>query len=306
MSENKTVVVVFEGVLVPSSAESEGAMEPERLRPGAENLLRAIADRGYSIILSTSQDVGQLLRWVERNDLNDVVDDVVPLPGEILVGPEAVRFDGDVSKILQDLDLGPFWETEPQVPQTIPDNLRGSPRLALLRKKPDDLQRLRVRLRETEERVLDKVLKRAVDIAHDQRWDPVAVRLLENLIQTIREEGDFSVTDVLRAQAEEYRDGMRIAYAKALQKIDEVEKYQTALNVSRKTEGELRARVIDLESRVMSLQETNEILTRQNRAFSRREVRVKSGLDPDVATEEEVESEDLKGGVDTEDGDEVD
>jgi len=306
MSENKTVVVVFEGVLVPSSAESEGAMEPDRLRPGAENLLRAIADRGYSIILSTSRDVGQLLRWVERNDLNDVVDDVVSLPGEIFVGPETVRFDGDVSKILQDLDLGPFWETEPQVPQTIPDNLRGSPRLALLRKKPDDLQRLRVRLRETEERVLDKVLKRAVDIAHDQRWDPVAVRLLENLIQTIREEGDFSVTDVLRAQAEEYRDGMRIAYAKALQKIDEVEKYQTALNVSRKTEGELRARVIDLESRVVSLQETNEILVRQNRTLSRREVLVKSGLDPDVATEEEVETEALKGGVDTEDGGEVD
>lgn len=83
-------------------------------RPGAVEFLKALAEKGYEVVVFTTRNHGWTWTWLSDHGLGDFVERVTneKLPAMAYVDDRAVRFRGEFDQVLEDIKEPPFWHPD--------------------------------------------------------------------------------------------------------------------------------------------------------------------------------------------------
>lgn len=112
VNASKTICVDYNGVLDEYRGYRKEVYPP---KPGAREFLQTLKNAGYKIVILTSADKNDVASFLTANNMANFVDVITneKVPAIIYVDDRAVRFDGDFSKVLQEiLKFIPYWENE--------------------------------------------------------------------------------------------------------------------------------------------------------------------------------------------------
>jgi 2'-5' RNA ligase len=111
--EAERVNIDLDGTLSVSGGTGPNVIAP--MRPGARFFLEKLHGLGYEVVIFTARDVIPAKAWLRQNGLMRFVNDVTntKLPSKVIVDDRAIRFDGDFTKSLKEIeDFKAHWETE--------------------------------------------------------------------------------------------------------------------------------------------------------------------------------------------------
>lgn len=120
MSEKErrpTVCVDLNGVL-DTYKGWQGSEHWDPPRPGAYEFLAELADRGFRVVILSTKDPAGVDAWLRSHGLAEYIDEVTDrkVPAVAYVDDRAVRFCGDYSQVLLEIEKPPFWKAEATAP----------------------------------------------------------------------------------------------------------------------------------------------------------------------------------------------
>lgn len=112
----KKIFIDFDGVLNTYNGW-QGDEELFKPLPGLKEFLKKISE-GYDIYVFTSRAREKVYKWLIRYFLDDYICDVTnkKTPAYLYIDDRAIKFEGDYSKILEDIDnFKPHWKLSKEI-----------------------------------------------------------------------------------------------------------------------------------------------------------------------------------------------
>lgn len=109
---SRTVCVDFDGVL-NLYAGWRGPQDWPAERPGAREFLEALADAGFTVVVFSTRESGEIWDWLQSNDLHQHVGDVTSTkePAICYIDDRAVLFEGSFDGLLERVQsFKPHWQ----------------------------------------------------------------------------------------------------------------------------------------------------------------------------------------------------
>lgn len=81
-------------------------------KEGVDDFLKKLSEK-YEIYISTTRDRENVYKWMIRHHLYEYIQDVTNIkePAFAYIDDRAIKFDGDYSKILSELEnFKPYWK----------------------------------------------------------------------------------------------------------------------------------------------------------------------------------------------------